>query len=183
MNGSRQGKNCKVYDENGQLKYAGNFVHGHRYGTGQSYCVNRKGQHLTYIGIWSTCTALIPDIILYHGEHQDGHPCGYGVEYEHVEGRRLEEDDGKKHDLHFKGEFLMGRVNLAQGDIIYEGEFKNGLRHGKGFHYPQGKTRYNQGGGETKDLILEGTWVNGDMPSRPSSKQAPGVKIDDSKGS
>lgn len=183
MDGLRHGKKGKLYDEDndGKLRYVGNFVYGHIYGTGQSFCVNRKGQELTYIGLWSSCRALIPDIILYHGEYLDDAPSGYGVQYEHVEGRKLDENDDKKHDSHlYKGEFLMGRVNLAQGDIVYEGEFKNGVRHGKGFEYPQGKTRYNQGGGEIKDLFIEGTWANGSPLGRPISSQASnGVKVEE----
>lgn len=167
----RHGKSGKVYDEEGILRYKGSFFHGHKYGTGQSFCTNRKGTELTYVGLWSAVQGLIPDIILYHGEHNsDGHPHGNGAEYEHVAGRKVDEEDSKKHDLNpFKGEFRMGRVNYGQGDIVYEGEFKSGQRHGKGFEYPQGKRAYSLSGG-TSALLVEGTWSNGNMLGRPPSR-------------
>lgn len=173
LNGMRHGQSGKLFDEDGILRFHGSFFNGRKYGTGHSYCVNRKGTELCYIGLWSSTQCLIPDIILYHGEHIDGHPHGTGVEYEHSAGRKVEDEDLKKHDvLHFKGEFRIGRVNYGQGDIVYEGEFKNGKRHGKGFEYPLGKRAYNlSGGGTDKKFILEGSWVSGNMVGRPVSRQ------------
>ena len=156
-NGKRNGKG-KEYSDDGKLKFEGEYKNGYRW-SGQGFgqfdnivyeLEEGKGDIKEYLN----------DDIVFKGEYLNGTKNGKGKEYD----RDL--------NLIFEGEYLNGikwngkiydnnknAYELKEGKgyikeyyydiLIFEGQYLNGQRNGKGKEYDEG------------DLIFEGEYLNG----------------------
>ena len=141
MNGKREVEGVEYYS-NGNIEYSGGFKNGERNGDGKLYDLNEN--------------------LVYEGEFNCGNWNGKGKEY----------NNGK---LIFKGIYKIGKRwdgegydnfgNLLyrliegcgyvkeyneDGDLIFEGNYKNGVKYGKGKEYIDGLK-----------ILYEGTYYNG----------------------
>ena len=87
-----------------------------------------------------------------------GYDKNNNINYEVKGGKGLIKDYGFFGDLIFEGEYLNGLINgkvkeYWNGKLLFEGEYLNGLRHGKGKEYD-----YDDYDGQ---LIFEGEYLNG----------------------
>ena len=127
LNGERNGKGIEYYYDR-ITKFEGEYLKGKRHGKGKEYYYNEK--------------------LIYEGEYLNGERHGKGKEYYYIG------------NIHFDGDFLKGKKwndkiydtkgNIISevkegkgfikeynifGYLIYEGEYLNGERHGKGKEY------------------------------------------------
>ena len=166
-NGKRNGKG-KEYNCYDQLIFEGEYLNGKRNGKGKEYHDGR---------------------LIFEGEYLNGEKNGPGIEYngsgkilfegEYLNGIRW---NGKAKDYYSEVELIL-EIEIINGkgkgkeyhfnEIIYEGEFLNGKRHGKGKLYWNNKLKYEgefsngkrNGKGKEYDnngqLIYEGEYLDG----------------------
>ncbi len=121
LNGERNGKGKEFYEDNGRLKFEGEYSNGKKL-KGKEY--NEKRQ------------------IIYKGEYFNGKKWnGKGIEYGFPDLLQCEINNSI---LKFEYEYLDGEINgkvkeYKLGHLIFEGEYSIGKRHGKGKEY------YNNG--------------------------------------
>ena len=166
-NGELNGKGIKYHYNNGKIEYEGEFINGKRNGKGKEYYES--------------------GVLKYEGEYLKGQRSGKGKEYYNkgelkFEGEYFYDDiwDGKGYDKNKKNVFTINKGNgfikefNDDGILIYEGEYINGMRNGKGKQYDKdGKIIYE---GEFKDgkrhgkgklfdeegkIIYEGNFISG----------------------
>jgi len=151
LNGKKNGK-CKEYLYDGTLEFEGNYAEGKKNGKGKKYYQDGK--------------------LKYKGEYLNGKKNGVGKEYynnkllfegEYKNGRRwngksYDNDNNIMHDIKngsgyfkiytkfsilvFEGDYINGKRNgkgkeydYDQGKLIFEGEYKNREKNGKGKEY------------------------------------------------
>ena len=111
--------NCKLYFDNGKLKFEGEFIDGKKFGKGKEY--DEEGQ-LIFDGeyfddkMWNGKAKIKMKNEIYEGEYLYG--CAHGPGKEFYE-------DGK---LKFEGEYIKGqkyngREFNEDGQIIFDGEY------------------------------------------------------------
>ena len=138
LNGKRNGKG-KEYDDEGKIKFEGEYLNGERNGRGKEY---NKGE------------------LLFEGEYLNGERNGKGKLYGNTklifegEFRNDKKWIGKLENYNVFGHlketiyFNHGKTYIKNIDssheIIYKGEYLNGIRNGKGKEY------------KNKELIFEG---------------------------
>ena len=141
--------NGKLYDEDGKLRYEGNFVDGNFNGKGIFYYNNGDR---------------------YEGNFVDGKCEGKGEIY-YKDGKILYDGDFKNNKCEGKGTFYYNNGDHYEGNFVdgkcegkgiyyykdgdhYEGDFKNGKYEGKGkIYYKDGKLQYD---GDFKNGKYEG---------------------------
>ena len=141
LNGKRNGKGKEFY-YSGKIKFEGEYLNGKRNGKGKEF------------HDWFTQ-------IKFEGEYLNGERNGIGKEYDYKEELRFEGEykngkrwNGKgyikgKIDFEIKnGNGLMREYEIGQ--LIFEGEYLNGERNGKGKEY-----------GTNGLLYFEGEYLNG----------------------
>ena len=144
LNGERNGMG-KIFNSNGKLKFEGEFRHGKAHGAGNEY--NSEGE-LKYIGYY-----------LYGKKNGKGREY-YNYKFNKIkfEGEYLNDKrwTGKGYDkinqkIIFELKDGKGYVKEDEDDllILYEGEYLNGERHGKGKEY------------SLNVLVFEGEYLNG----------------------
>ena len=167
LNGERNGKGKEYYNINGinKLKYEGEYLNGKRNGKGREYYKNGKlkfeGEYLYDFQIKGKY--YIYGKLEFEGEYRynkkwngKGFDDKGNIIYELINGkgkvREYKEDNAK---LIFEGEYLNGKRNgkgkefFNNGEIMFEGEYLNGERK-KGKEYSNyGKT------------IVEVEYING----------------------
>jgi len=168
LNGERNGQG-KEYDENVRLIYEGEFKNGKRNGKGKEY--NYRGE-LIYEGEFQKGKrngkgkSFINGKLRMDGEFLDdafilgiiSDEMGYiSDEYTDRNGYKTIKDDFGFQI--FEGEFLNGRKNgkgkeyySLSHNLLFEGKYLNGQRNGKGKEY-----NYR----ENKTIIFEGEYLNG----------------------
>ena len=120
--------NGKEYYENGSLKYEGEYMKGKRHGKGKSY--NEKSI-LIFEG---------EDYLGYEKkgkEYYDGKKLKYEGEYlfyDKWNGKGYDEDSNIIYEL-INGKGKVKEYNNFDCDLIYEGEYLDGKRNGKGKEY------------------------------------------------
>ena len=140
LNGEKNGK-CKEYDD-GELIFEGEYLNGKKNGKGKEYIHHGR--------------------IIFEGEYLNGKKNGKGKDY-YCDGklcfegyyRDNRQSEGKVYDE--EGNILCELKNINgkgkefdYGRLIFEGEYVNGKRNGKG-------KKYNYHG----RLIFEGVYLNG----------------------
>ena len=151
LNGERSGKG-KILYKNGKINYIGQFLHGKKHGLGKEYDSNGE---LKFIGNYlygekngkgkEICNIGYYDKIIFKGEFRNGNKwTGKGYDYYGKELFDLK--DGKGYVKQIER-----RYNLFNF-LIYEGEYLNGVKHGKGKEYIEN---------ENKKIIFEGEYYNG----------------------
>ena len=145
LNGKRHGKGNEYDDFYGYLIYEGEYLNGKRHGKGKEY--NDFNGNL-----------------IYEGEFLNGKRHGKGIEYnidcylqfegEFFEGKKW---NGKGYDTNKENVYNLknGKGFVKEYDtysfrLIFEGEYINGVRNGKGKEY------YND------KVIFEGEYINGE---------------------
>ena len=166
-NGLRNGKG-KLYYNNGNLQYEGDFVNDKFEGNGKY--ISKNGKY--YIGEWKNGLKdgkgkfyYQNKNLIYEGDWVKDKPEGYGKRM--LKNGKYYIGEWKNGLRNGKGKFYYNNGNLkyegdwindkceGNGKVIFEngnyyiGEWKNGLRNGKGKFY------YNNG-----NLIYEGDWIN-----------------------
>jgi len=151
LNGERSGKG-KILFKNGKINYIGQFLDGKRHGLGKEYDSNFE---LKFIGNY-----------LYGGKNGKGKEIDDINNYNKIifegEFRNGKKWTGKGYDNYFKELFELKdgkgyvkqverRYNLVDF-LIYEGDYLNGVKHGKGKEYI---------GDKNKKIIFEGEYFNG----------------------
>ena len=142
-NEKRNGKGIEFHSD-GKIKFEGEYLNGKRSGKGKEYYFNGK--------------------LVFEGEYLNGKRNGKGKKFNHYNGKLEFEGEfindniliGKKYDedgniiLEIKkvGE-LIREYDFINQLLIFEGEYLNGKRNGKG------KKFYND------QLIFEGEYING----------------------
>ena len=135
-NGKRNGKG-KEYNLEGQLEYEGDFKNGKRDGIGKLYS---KGT-----------------ILVYEGEYKNGKRNGKGKSFQKgkvvFEGEFIDEEiyKGKTYDKYGEVVYESKENDIKKqcdnsGNVIFEGEYKNWKKNGKG-------KEYNPSNGE---IVFEG---------------------------
>ena len=147
LKGERNGEG-KIYNEKGKLKYEGEFKHGKAHGVGKEY--NYDGE-LKYIGHYlygekngegKEYYNYKLNEIKFEGEYlNDKRWTGKG--YDENKNIIFELKDGKG----YVKEYEEGWCNSSY--LIYEGNYLNGERHGKGKEYV------------LNHLVFEGEYLNG----------------------
>ena len=158
----------KEYYNNGKLKFYGEYVNGKRNGKGKEY--NWYNDELRFEGEYLYNYRLkgkfyIIEKLEYEGEFlYDKKWSGKGYDengniiYELINGNgKVKEYSGWRSRLIFEGEYLNGKRNgkgkeyTLKGLLKFEGAYLNGIRHGKGkeYYWEDGK------------LIFEGEYLNG----------------------
>ena len=143
LNDERTGKG-KEYSYNGKLIFEGEYLNGKRNGRGKEYCLyngklifegeyfknyRRKGKE--YLG----------DILIYEGEY---------ILDKKWEGKGFDGNGNVIYELkNGNGIIKEYEMNKNKLSIIFEGEYKNGRRNGKGKEYRNGI------------LMFEGEYING----------------------
>ena len=120
-NGERNGEGTEYYKHTFIIKYFGEYLNGKRNGKGEEYDIE---DHLIFEGEYLNDKQLrgIKHIMFSSKKYEINHIKGKGKEYDYYSGK-----------------------------LIYEGEYLNGRRHGKGKEYNDR--------GEYK-LIFEGIYKN-----------------------
>ena len=145
LNGKIMKGQGKEYDEKERLKYEGEYYNGKRNGCGQEY--DEIGR-LIFKGIYMD------------GERWNGKQIKYlnnlAFELEYISGVRLYQNEAiEKYDYNNNFitdlDFFTGKIKESYNNIqIFDGEYKDGLRNGKGIEYNiEGK------------IIFEGEYFNG----------------------
>ena len=142
LNGKRNGKG-KEYDFDGNLIFEGEYLNGKRNGKGKEY--NDKGEKI------------------FEGEYLNGKRNGKGKEYydngnvvlhfEYLNGKKWNGAFYKEKDEEVFYEIKNGKGYMFEanynGELLFEGEYLNGEKNGKG-------KEYNNNG----KLIYEGEYLN-----------------------
>ena len=148
LNGKKNGKG-KEYDYYGSLKFEGNYINGKRNGKGKEY-IN-----------------ILEDKLIFEGEYLNGKRNGKGKEYQYIYSKCC---------LKFEGDYLNGKIWNGKGynsegniifeinngigyikeynrfkELIFEGEYVNGEKNGKGKEYDKSNGK----------VIFEGEYLNG----------------------
>ena len=152
INGVRNGKG-KEYNYKGGIRYIGEYLNGKREGRGKEYYLNgnleNEGEYKNGLRNGKCIEYNLEGKLEFEGEYLNGNRNGKGKEYS---------DNG---ELKFEGEYYFGfkwngkiKQNVIElfSKTIYEGEYLNGQRNGKGKEYDF----YNG------SLIYEGIYVNGE---------------------
>ena len=114
----------KEYDDNGKLIFEGEYLNGERHGKGKEY--NSDGK------------------LKFEGEYLNGKRNGKGKEYDindtlsNNQVQKIINDVENKGVLHISkvaDEIFFDLENNDNGKLIFEGEYLNGERHGKGKEY------------------------------------------------
>eukprot|EP01069_Polyplicarium_translucidae_P003706 Polyplicarium_translucidae@DN2387_c0_g1_i2.p2 len=108
--------------------YEGAFLNGLRHGVGEIF--DTKGNHI-FKGEWNDdiphgqCERMVlPDGTVFRGQLKDGRRAGFGV---------LQDQNGNfLYDGQWENDLPHGRGTFTCEDGVYEGEFKEGFRCGKG---------------------------------------------------
>ena len=163
LNGLRNGKGKEFYD-NGTIKFEGEYLNGLRHGKGKEY--NYLGK-LLFEGEYLYNYKLkgknyVNEKLEYEGEYLFRKYNGKGYDENGNIIYELKNGTGKVKEyidngdlILFEGEYLNGFKHgkgkeYSAGSLIFEGEYLNGLRNGKGKEY------YNTG-----NLRFEGEYLNG----------------------
>ena len=128
-----KGKGKKYYAYNDELIFEGEFFKGKRW--------NGKGKEFDNQGL-----------VVYEGEYLNGKWNGYGKEYKRRK-KSIEEriEESKKEINGINQFFIKEEYKWDINFLLYEGEFIDGVRNGKGKEYDyKGK------------LIFEGEYLNGE---------------------
>ena len=130
-NGKKDGKG-KLYDENGDLVYDGEWKDDKRNGNGISYPTKANSERFIHEGDFKddkvhgyATQSNLDKVICYDGEFKDGLYDGQGVLFKAI--RNMDVDDGKP---------------------AYSGNFQRGMRHGYGISYD-----------ESDQMSYKGEWV------------------------
>ena len=155
LNGKKNGKG-KEYDENGKLIFEGEYLNGKR---------NIKGntkEYQFYEGLISLFD--INKFLIYEGEYSKGKKKGKGKEYYKCKNKKIKFEglflngkkwDGIGFDMHDNIQYELndGKGYIKEynenNTLIFEGEYVNGEKNGKG-------KEYNNDG----KLIYEGNYLN-----------------------
>ena len=135
LNGKRNGKGKEYNDERGHIIFEGEYLNGKRNGKGKEYFY-----------YWYRCSLIKK--LLFEGKYLsdkkwDGKIYDYKVEkeYELKDGKGYIKENISETKLIFEGEYLEGERNGKgkeynfNGDVLYEGGYLNGKKHGKGKEY------------------------------------------------
>ena len=180
LNGERNGKG-KKYNEYGRLKFEGEYLNGKKNGKGKEYNEDGKlifkGEYLNgkkYKGIEYEYNEDNGKLIFEY-EYLNGEKNGTIKEYDKYEGHLLFSGNylnGKKNGegieyrygpnksntikifsgIYLNGERKKGKEYNYEGNLVYEGEYLNGKRNGKGRIYY---------GNNLPTLKYEGEFSNG----------------------
>ena len=110
----------KEYNSYGDLEFEGEYLNGKRNGKGKEFYDS--------------------EILKFEGEYLDG---------KRWNGKGYDMDNNVVYELK-NGNGFIKEYNPDTGDIIFEGEYSNGIRNGKGKEYYRG------------ELIYEGEYLNGE---------------------
>jgi len=150
LNGKRNGKGIE-YNDRGLIIYKGEFLKGKRHGKGIEYKDNGiliiEGEYLNG-KINGKGKIYIKNKLSFIGKFLEGELLS-GIIYNNDDSDELEKQDGS---LLSKVIFLKKKIrtsNMKLGFSIFEGEYLNGKRNGKGKEY------------EDEKLIFEGEYLNG----------------------
>ncbi|MCT4621753.1 MAG: hypothetical protein N4A62_20495 [Marinisporobacter sp.] len=189
--------NGKMYNEKGDLIYEGVFANGFKEGNGIEYNTTHRG--VVYKGGFSASNYEGEGTLYYgngniafKGSFSAGAMEGSGIHYYKNGKTKYEgnfangkyEGDGtlynEKGKISYKGNFKSGAFEgegkLCDEDLLYEGMFTNGLKHGQGIYYYKGIKFYEgefyedkmQGNGiiysKDSNVIYEGNLVNNKIP-------------------
>ena len=157
-----KGKECFK----GSITFEGEYLNGLKHGKGKEY----DGHYLKFDGEYlygykRKGKNYVNGILEYEGEYLFGKKWegkGYdkngNVIYELINGNGNIREYGIRDTLIFEGEYLNGKKNgkgkeyyFYDGNLIYEGEYLNGLKHGIGKEYDS-----------NGNLIFEGEYLNGE---------------------
>ena len=143
MNGKRNGKGKEYY--NGELILEGEFLNGKYNGKIKKYESNKP----KYVEMIPNEDEFVT--IGYSTERNDektkkGESDKFIIEEEYLEGKKWEYKAYNEEDGQERGK---GKEYYWNNELIYEGEYLNRKRHGKGKEYRLGK------------LIFEGEYING----------------------
>ena len=131
LKGEKNGKGKEYEHKTGELIFEGEYFKGERW--------NGKGKEYKY------------GEIIFEGEYINGKKIFSNGE-EYIEKKKDNNDESIKIDIINK--FKDGKVyakEYCDGELIYEGEYLNGKRNGKGKEYKGG------------ELILDGEYFNGEI--------------------
>ena len=131
LNGKRNGKGKEYYD-NGKLKFEGEYLNGKRNGKGKEYYFN----NISYGDVFDY-SSIITTKLMFEGEFLNG------IRWN---GKIFDKDNNFTEIKNGKGNI---KVFNQDGDLIFEGEYLNGKRNGKGKEY----NKYNK-------LIFDGEFKN-----------------------
>ena len=184
LNGEKNGKG-KEYDYDGNLKFEGEFLNGFRNGKGKEY--NKDG-NIEFEGEYLYNDKLkgkyyINGKLEYEGEYlynKKWNGKGYNengnIIYELNKGNgKIKEYDNYSKKLKFEGDILnrkkngFGKEFNKFGNLLFEGEYKNGLKwDGIGYDGDNNIVyELNNGKGYVKEynhynkLVFEGEYING----------------------
>ena len=161
LNGERNGKG-KEYHWNGSLIYEGEFINNKRNGKGKEYNKDKKimfdgeffnGFRLKGKAFIKGKLEFEGDYLLYNKWNGKGYDENGKVIYELINGTgKVKEYFEPLDRLMFEGEYLNGKRNgkgkeYINGKLEFEGEYLNGKRNGKGKEYINGK------------LVFEGEFI------------------------
>ena len=151
LNGEAYRK-VKEYNEDGKLKFEGEYLNDKKNGKGKEYKDGKlifEGEYL--YGFRLRGKFYIKERLEYEGEYLfdkkyngNGYDENDNIIYELKNGTgKVKEYDDIDNELIFEGEYLNGKRNgkgkeytiftdIGGSELIYEGEYLNGLRRGKG---------------------------------------------------
>jgi len=169
------------YDNLEKMVYKGMFLNGLRHGHGLGF---QHGKYILYEGQWERGIKVGNGIIYnrsystppnppkiwkyYQGEFINGYRSGKGISY-YESGKTYYEGTWKENKP-----CGYGVEYDEHSNILYEGSLENGLKHGKGKIYNDGRIiydgyfnkGYNHGSGQLLDIhsdsedIIDGYWEN-----------------------
>ena len=162
LNGKRNGKG-KEFDNSGTLIFEGEYLNGKKHGKGKEYnCYGKllfEGEYLYDFILKGKY--YINEKLEFEGDflynkkwNGKGYDKNGNIIYELINGNGNVREFYGDGNLIFEGEYLNGKRNgkgieYSEGKIKFEGEYLNGKRNGKGKKYKDGK------------LIFEGEYING----------------------
>jgi len=164
---------CKIYDYNDNLRFEGEYLNGKKNGKGKEYSKNGEllfeGEYLNgkkwngkayYVDIFNYKYVFRDWIMEAERDHKKNN---YKIYYELNNGKGYMRDYDYEESI-YEGEYLNGERNGKGRDfkkfdsylIMFYGEYLNGKRHGKGKEYWVNNENDTNG-----KLIFEGEYLNG----------------------